>query len=223
MKLTLSRIFNQTPQIVTYSFTPERPLRYIAGQFIELTIHHNDPDSRGIRRWFTLSSSPTEKYLSITTKHDVSAQSTFKKNLHLLKVGDIVECSEAMGDFVLPKAEDIPLLLIAGGIGITPYRSMIKWLIDSGQSRIIQLVYSAHQSSDLLFKDILNQPFIQFVPYTATEKLTAEIISELCDGIENKQLYIAGPEPMAERLSKDFIVLGTKRHQIVTDYFPGYK
>ncbi len=223
MKITLSRVFNQTPQIVTYSFIPERPLRYIAGQFVELTLHHNDPDSRGIRRWFTLSSSPTEKYLSITTKHDASAQSSYKKNLQLLKIGDSVECSEAMGDFVLPKAEDIPLLLIAGGIGITPYRSMIKWLVDSGQSRIIQVVYSAHLSSDLLFKDILNQPFIQFIPCTAKEKLTAESISELCGGIENKQIYIAGPEPMAESLSKDFKQMGTKRHQIVTDYFPGYK
>lgn len=223
MKITLARVFHHSPHVVSYSFVPERPIRYIAGQFVEITIHHNDPDKRGIRRWFTLSSSPTEKYLTITTKHSKSSPSSFKKNLLHLSIGDAVECSEAMGDFVLPKSDTIPLLLIAGGIGITPFRSMIKWLVDSGQSRTIQIVYSAHTMDELVFKDILNQPFIELFPYTEEEKLTAEKIDSLCRGISEKQIYIAGPEPMAEALSKGFKDLGSSRHQIVTDYFPGYK
>ena len=223
MNITLVRVFHHTPQIVSYSFTPERPIRYIAGQFVEITIQHSDPDKRGVKRWFTLSSSPTEKYLTITTKLSVISPSSFKKNLMHLNIGDSVECSEAMGDFVLPKSDNIALIFVAGGIGITPYRSMIKWLVDSGQSRNIQIVYSAHSTAELTFKDLLNQPFIELYPYTEKEKLTAVKIDALCSGIKDKQIYIAGPEPMADALSKGFKDLGSSRHQIVTDYFPGYK
>jgi len=87
----------------TFYFRPEQPLSYTAGQFTELTIPHKRPDERGLKRWFTLSSSPTSELLSITTKFNNDKSSSFKKALFGLKPGAELTMAEPMGDFVLPK------------------------------------------------------------------------------------------------------------------------
>jgi ferredoxin-NADP reductase len=81
MKITLDYTENIAKNIQTFWFKPDKPVRYVAGQFIELTLPHDNPDKRGIKRWFTLSSSPTEPLISITTKHAENIVSSFKQNL----------------------------------------------------------------------------------------------------------------------------------------------
>ena len=130
MIATLHHVVDETPVIRTFFFKSERPLRYVAGQFIELTLPHADPDDRGTRRWFTLSSAPSHELISITTKH-AEKPSTFKQKLWSLEPGDTVDISEPMGDFVLPKDSTQPLVWIAGGLGITPFHSIVQWLQDT--------------------------------------------------------------------------------------------
>src|SRR5665213_828787 len=142
MKAELDHIIheNHSKTIKSFWFEPERPLDYIAGQFIMMSIKHDHPDDRGKEHWFTVSSSPSDAPLiSITTKFSTPS-SSFKTALHKLKPGEHVAISDPMGDFVLPKDRNIPLIFVAGGIGITPFHSIIKWLHDTKQSRDITLL-----------------------------------------------------------------------------------
>src|SRR3989344_7668 len=143
MVFTLVRIHQENYNVTTFWFKPERPLAYTAGQFIEMYLPHDNPDERGIKHWFTLSSSPTEELVSITTKLAGAKSSSFKKTLFALRPGVEIKIVEPMGDFVLPKDIGIPLIFVAGGMGITPFRSIIKWLSDRNEKRDITLLYAA--------------------------------------------------------------------------------
>ena len=223
MKARFVRSIKDAEHIYTYYFETERVLRYIAGQFLEFHIDHDNPDDRGQKRWFTLSSSPTETHIAITTKIDPEKPSSFKKTLHALKSGDEIEVREAMGDFVLPKDETTQLVFIAGGIGVTPFRSMITWLTQTEGTRSIQLLYLTQDARQVAFEQDLNQPFVDLHILSDGKRRTAQELAEILGDIESKHIYISGPEPMAKALATDFKAMGANHYQIVTDYFPGYE
>lgn len=205
----------------SFWFKPEKPLRYQAGQFTELQIKHKPTDERGDKRWFTLSSSPTEPLLAVTTKIS-GPGSSFKRELLDLQSGDIVSISNPMGDFVLPRDQGRELLFVAGGIGITPVRSMLKYLTDNKQRRNITTLYAARTESGLAFADIIrNSSKLHTFISDLDQKLDYGVIEEVANKLHNPLIYISGPEAMVERFYKDL------RHsfpesQLITDYFHGY-
>lgn len=231
MRVTLNHVENIAKNIKTFWFEPSRNVRYSAGQFIELTIPHENPDKRGIKRWFTLSSSPSEKFLSITTKHATENGSSFKEKLFSLNPGDEVIMSEPMGDFVLPKDKSIPLVFIAGGIGITPIRSMIKWLHDNQEQRSVHLIYAANNIDDLAFRPLFNEygaptDIILSTPPSKWQgrsgHANANTVLEIAPDVDKKLYFISGPEQMVEALERDLKSEGVDRRRIIGDFFPGY-
>lgn len=229
--LILEGVEDITDSIATYHFRTTRPVQYLAGQFIELTIPHDNPDERGTRHWFTLSSSPSETHLSITTRFATQHDSSYKHALRALKPGTELLASDPMGDFVLPINPATPLVFIAGGVGITPIRSMVKWLHDNKERRNIQLLYAAKEPEDFIFHDLftaygLTPTYIaRHAPDTwngERDTLTAARILELAQSDTNTLFYISGPEPMVEHLTKDLANLNINPLRIVSDYFPGY-
>lgn len=205
--------------IRSFYFIKPEGFRHVAGQFIELTLPHPNPDERGIKHWFTLSSAPTQEQLSITTKLDPEHGSSFKRTLAALQPSQEVQMSEPMGDFVLPKDPGLPMVFAAGGIGVTPFHAMIQWLVDTKSSRDIILLYSARNKQQLAFTELFDQPFITSHYLTENQPLSAATIHELAGPLDKKQVYISGPEPMIEALAKE---LALPEHQLITDYFPGY-
>lgn len=231
MRVTLDHVEEVAKNIKTFWWKPERPVRYTAGQFIELTLPHDNPDMRGIKRWFTLSSSPSEELLSNTTKHAAENGSTFKETLFNLKPGDSVMMSEPMGDFVLPKDMSVPLVFVAGGIGVTPMRSMIKWLRDKQEHRTIHLLYAANSLEEVAFRELFNDYglptdiILSQAPKNwkgQTGRLDGAKILELAPNVDNKLYYLSGPEPMVEALEKDLKDKGVDKRRIVGDFFPNY-
>lgn len=229
IKVILEHVADEAPGIKTFFFRPERKINYVAGQFTELTLKH-DADNRGQKRWFTLSSSPTDDLLSITTKFAAKG-SSFKRELLKLQTGQELELAEPMGDFVLPKHKELPLVFIAGGIGITPFHSMVKYLTETDQKRPITLLYAAVHEEELVFTDLFKRycddtHLIVSKPSKTwpgeSGKLTIAHIQNIAD-IRNCMIYFSGPEPMVESFYKDLADLGVKKHRLVTDYFPGYK
>lgn len=217
--------------ITMFWLKPRQEVKYTAGQFTELYLPHDKPDDRGIKRWYTLSSSPTEGLLAIATKFAKDRGSSFKRTLRALQPGAEVRMADPMGDFVLPKDPNIPLVLVAGGIGITPYRSMVKWLLDMNERRDIHLLYSLSTVDEIVFKEIfeaygLKMDIIVNNPPAGWQglsgKLTAQRILDVAGNLQGKQLYLSGPEPMVEAFDKDLKNLGLLPDQIVTDFFPGY-
>lgn len=218
--------------IKTFWFKPERPVRYTAGQFTEIYLPHDHPDDRGIKRWFTLSSSPIDKMVSITTELASRRPSTFKQHLLKLKPGASLKLAEPMGDFVLPKDKSIPIVFVAGGMGITPMHSMIKWLNDTNERRSIHLIYAVTEKGELAFLSLFKEYGLRFTPIVKkpasdykgeTGSLTTGRILELAPDDGRSLYYLSGPEPMVETFFKELQQKGVSKDRLVTDYFPGYQ
>jgi ferredoxin-NADP reductase len=220
MKAKLDHIEDIASHIKTFWFKPDYPVRYEAGQFIDLTIPHDNADDRGIRRWFTLSSSPTDKLLSITTRI-ADKPSSFKQHLFGLSPGDSVQMSDTMGDFVLPKDKTAPLIYVAGGIGVTPIHSMAKYLYDTKQQRTTHLLYAAHSEDEIAFKDLFNK-ILTKTQYITDKKLTSADILSTAKGYTKPIFFMSGPEEMVEAFFADLKEAGIPGSRLVTDYFPGY-
>jgi ferredoxin-NADP reductase len=231
MKVVFDHARDEAANIRTFYFKPEQPVHYTAGQYTELTVPHLHPDKRGSKRWFTLSSSPTDELLSITTKFAAEKGSSFKRALRKLQPGTELHMATPMGDFVLPKLIQTPLVFVAGGIGITPFHSILTWLAATHESRPIKLLYGVRSEDEIIFQDtfdkagqhatiIVSQP----EPAWGGERgqLNAELILGLEQPADDTLVYVSGPEPMVQALAKDLHRAGLAKHQIVSDEFPNY-
>lgn len=205
---------------------------YTAGQYTELTLKHDNPDERGIKHWFTLSSAPGHELVSITTKYaGDDKSSTFKKTLFHLEPGTEVNLAEAMGDFVMPKDASIPLVFVAGGIGLTPFHSMFEWLADHNEHRNITFIYGVRNEDEIIFQPTFQRAGIHATIVVSEPsdswggergRLTAEMILGLAPPTDETLVYMSGPEPMVEALEKDMQDHGVDKRQLVGDFFPGY-
>ena len=231
MKVTFDHGEDEAANIRTFYFRPEQPLSYTAGQFTELTIPHKRPDERGLKRWFTLSSSPTSELLSITTKFNNDKSSSFKKALLGLKPGTELTMAEPMGDFVLPKLLQTPLVFVAGGIGITPFHSILEWLASTTEQRPIRLLYGVRSEDEIIFQETFDRAGLHATIVVGEPsatwggergELSAELIMGLMQPGEDALVYVSGPEPMVEKLEKDLRRAGLRKEQFVGDFFPNY-
>jgi ferredoxin-NADP reductase len=230
MRVYFDHLVNETGQIRTFFFRPETRISYTAGQYIELNLKHDHPDSRGTKRWFTLSSSPNSQLITITTRI-IDESSSFKKALLKLKKGDELNINGPFGDFVLPKLIQTPLVFVAGGIGITPFHSILAWLEEAKEVRPIKFLYAVRTEDDIIFLEVFNKPWLHST-VVVTEpspawggergKLSAEMIVGLTNPNEDTLIYLSGPEPMVEDLGKDLLKSGIKKQQLVQDFFPNY-
>jgi ferredoxin-NADP reductase len=233
MKAVLDHTFNEADNIRTFFFKPERPLDYTAGQYAVWTLKHPRPDDRGTTRWFTLSSSPDDEFVTITTKYAGDADtSSFKRSLFALKPGDEVLVSDPMGDFVLPKLVQTPLVFVAGGIGITPFHSIATWLTQHEENRPIKFLYGVRNEDEIVFQETferagLHQTIVVSEPAAAWGGERGRLSAELILGLEkpdaNTLVYLSGPEPMVQALAKDLHKAGLPKNQIVSDEFPNYE
>lgn len=218
--------------IKTFWFKPERKIHYTAGQFTEVYLPHDHPDDRGVRRWFTISSSPTDDMVSITTRFFGDKASTFKKTLFSMKPGTQLKLADAMGDFVLPKDTSTPIVFVAGGIGVTPMHSMVKWLLDTGEHRTIHLIYAVNKLEDMAFEPLFREYGLELTTVVKeppanykgeSGMLDADRILKLSEKDNQPLIYLSGPEPMIEALEKGLKEKGVAKNRIVTDFFPGYQ
>lgn len=201
-------------------FEPEKPIDYVAGQYIELHLPHENPDERKTRRWFTLSSSPTEKLLAITTRFHAERTSSFKTRLKNLEIGETVNMMPPMGDFVLPKDPELPLLFVAGGIGITPYRSMLKYLTDKGESRKIKLIYGVSGKEYAAFEDLIRKSPAEYELHFG--RLSGNDIDRFIKPDSDQAVFVSGPEKMVERLQQELLGKGVDSRQLRVDFFHNY-
>lgn len=231
LNVTLEKIEKHTDTIETFWFSPEVPVSFIAGQFTQLHLPHTNMDSRGDKRWFTISSSPTDSAISITTKF-AAKSSSFKRALRSLMPGSTLTIADPMGDFVLPKDHTIPLLFVAAGMGITPMHSMLSYMEKTGEKRSVHLVHSVSKRSDAIWDTLFasyNMAYSLFVTEeahsnrSAGPSLNAKAIADWAKADKRQLLYISGPEIMVEKFVKELPILGINEIKLVTDYFPGYE
>lgn len=231
MKVTFVRKEEIAENIISFYFEPDRSVHYTAGQFIELYLPHENPDKRGTKRWFTLSSSPHEELLAITTNFSPEKGSSFKSTLKNLTPGTELNMASPMGDFVLPKDSSIPLLFVAGGIGCTPFHSILTDLEYTKEKRDITLIYAAQKLEKVAFRKLFealgdNFKIVLADPPSGWEgqsgRLSAESIIELARPTDAHYIYVSGPEPMVETLTKDLKDHGINKKHVFGDFFPNY-
>ncbi len=217
------------------TFAPERPFHFHAGQYAELTVPHIRPDSRGNRRSFTIASSPTEPTVRLAMKFSTPS-SSFKASLATMPEGSYLYGSQITGEFLLPKNPTSKLLFIAGGIGITPFRSMLKYLVDTQQRRDILLLYVVSNSQAFVYTDVLQAAthfglktvYILSGPNVPPNwqwesgHLTQELLARTVPDYKDRQCYISGPNQMVIAARKILTSSGVRRRHIKTDYFSGY-
>lgn len=230
MRATLTHIEQVKPNIFTYQLKPERKVRFDPGQFVEIYVPHGPVDNRGDWREFSIGSSPSEEQLSITTNFFENG-SSYKKALKDLRPGVELTIKEPMGDFVLPKDPTIPLVFIAAGLGAIPYVSMVKWLTERHEQRPIQLIHSVSRNSDFLFNSVWQQYVLDYVPIVThpdsawqglSDHLDATKLLTLVGPIDNKLIYLAGPQSLIETMFNNLLATGIPRSQLLLDYYPGY-
>jgi ferredoxin-NADP reductase len=215
-------------------FQPANPVRFFPGQYMELTIPHRKQDFRGKRRYFSISSAPGEDRPITFAMTMPTKASSFKRALLDLEPGARVDGTLVGGDFALPADPKVPVLLVAGGIGITPFASQLAHASRTGGQRDIVLVYATSTEGDLPYADLLETSgarVVVFAPtapsplpagwtYGGTGRVDAARIAEQVPDVAKRHVYVSGPPGLVHDLRKALHALGARR--IHSDYFSGY-
>jgi ferredoxin-NADP reductase len=223
----------------TMSFRFEKPHEwsYRAGQSVDMTLlDPPETDDEGNLRAFSISSAPREDSITITSRLRDTA---FKRVLQRLALGTEVKIEGPFGDFRLHRAAR-PAVLLAGGIGITPFRSILVEAIGGGPLpyRVV-LFHANRRPEDAAFAGELRtlaakDPQLAFVPtMTAMEKsaqgwdgerghIDAAMLERHLAGVTNSIYYLAGPATMVKDLRSLVIASGVDEDDVRTEEFSGY-
>jgi glycine betaine catabolism B len=226
MKLTLTNKKPITPDVTLFIFTPEEPINWKAGQFLRYQLPDPSPDERGESRFFTISSAPYEKNIFLATKFAPNEGSTFKKDLHNLPIGATIDSFGPSGSFTLNYPEE-EYVFIAGGIGITPFRSIVMDLNHSGKPVNINLLY-ANRNMDIPFKEEFEEvkkahPEFKIQYFIGDNKIDEQSIRKNVADLTKPIFYLSGPEPMVQSFEELLAKMGAPEDHIKRDYFPGYQ
>lgn len=199
------------------------------GQYCFITLKKlKYPDERGNRRHFSIVNSPNQKgIITFTTRE---SDSGFKKTLDELPLGTEVELGPIAGVFTLPEDTSKPLVFIAGGIGITPFMSILRYLKETGNPYNITLVYSNRdQQSSVFLDELQNMPCKLILTMTEDPNWTGEhsridagFIKEFFPDVNKNYYMVVGPPPMVEAVQKSLDGAGVSPENIKVERFTGY-
>jgi ferredoxin-NADP reductase len=208
---------------------------FVAGQYFWVTLL--DPpydDERGARRHFSVVTSPNERgVLGICTR---LRESAFKRSLAELVVGDDVEVEVPKGSFLLPEDESRSYVFVAGGIGITVFRCMLRAIAENGLGHRVTLVYSNRDRESTAFLDELgelerdNRNLKLVVTMTddpswegESRRIDPELLRDyLGDDLGSLEYLVAGPPPMVEGVVGTLKAAGVPDEHVQSDSFSGY-
>jgi ferredoxin-NADP reductase len=212
-----------------------REVEFRAGQYFWVELL--DPpyeDEKGSRRHISAVTSPTEPgVLGLCTR---IRETAFKRSLAELEVGDEVEVEDPKGDFQLPEDTEPQYVFIAGGIGITVFRSMLRFIADTGAPYRVTLVYSNRDRESTAFLDELEEleariPGFRLVATMTgdpgwdgeTRRVDADFLRDTLDSELGDFTYLlAGPPPMVEGVVGELSEAGVPEAQILPDRYSGY-
>jgi ferredoxin-NADP reductase len=223
----------------TMAFRFEKPpgFDFKPGQSVDVTLlNPPETDSEGNVRTFSIASAPFEDQLMFATRMRDTA---FKRSLKKMPLGTVVNMDSAMGSFTLHKNSAKPAVFLAGGIGITPFSSILRQADHDRAPQKLYLFYSNRRPKDAPFIGVLQNlektnPHFRFI-VTMTEmqrskktwngetgRINKEMLSKYLDDLRWPIYYIAGPPAMVSGLRKMLVECGVDEDDIRTDEFAGY-
>lgn len=234
--LHLKRKARLSPDIMDFAFVPSAKVAFQPGQYLECTLNHPSADSRGNRRFFTIASSPTENVIHLGVRFYPKG-SSYKRALQGLGSKGTLQGTQIAGDFTLPADSTRKLVFIAGGIGITPYRSMLKYLADTHQRRDIVVLYASKTPADFIYRDVLTDAEAKVgarVIYTLTDttnvprtwaggvgRIDEHMIQRTIPDFQQRTFYLSGPPEMVHAHEAALRRLGIPARQLKKDAFSG--
>jgi ferredoxin-NADP reductase len=227
MILTLKDIIERTPDCSSFCFKPAEPLIWQAGQYIQYTLAHDNPDDRGIMRFFTISTAPHEKTIMITTRYAGEKSSSFKKTLFNMEKGDNISALPPQGEFVIDDFKR-SYVFVAGGIGITPFRSILLDLEHRKKLKDLQIFLLYANNNDMIvFKDEFDtlandNPSFKVRYIISPEMVSLDLIKVAIPYYSERTYYISGPPGMVKAVEDNLLADGIPVEQVKLDYFPGY-
>ncbi len=243
MKLEFLRWQHEVGEVHSFFFSTDPMPRWEPGQYLNLSMPEVAPVFAD--RLFTIASAPHENVIQITT---IMTPSPFKQKLATLQVGDEIEADQLGGDFTynipphviptevegsdentksrsLDKLEMTKRLFIAGGIGVTPYISIIRDRLHKKQPINATLLYAGKSDRRPFLNELeeaaKTDPTLQIKHYAST-RLTLEQLKNDTPDISNWIVYLAGSQKFSETLGEGLVANGHPRNQIKYDYFDGY-
>ncbi|MEC5198100.1 ferredoxin-NADP reductase/Na+-transporting NADH:ubiquinone oxidoreductase subunit NqrB [Arthrobacter sp. PL16] len=235
VRLSFAGSRHLTPTSTELVFEPTRPVRFKAGQYMELSLPHRGADSRGSRRVFSITSAPQRADAVTFGLRTTDSGSSFKKALLDLPKDAQITGTLVGGDFHLPRDPSIPLLLAAGGIGVTPFISQLRDIDARGEERDVVLVYVVRSEEEIAFRDELTglgTRVVLFVPsgagtpslpgnwtYAGDEPSAEELLAAVPD-LKQRRVLVSGSPRFIGDLRAVVRAAGVPR--VKTDAFLGY-
>ncbi len=220
-----------------FKFAKPKGFDFKPGQFMTLILPDLDPKvPKGNRRSMSIASSPTDEYVAFGMRMGTSA---FKQRIDKLQPGEEISMMGPFGQFVMPEDESVPLVFLAGGIGITPFLSMIKYCADTEAKRNLTLIYCNSciiNSSYLPELEELDKQYdeLRYLPTMTdlehlehewkgtTGLITADMIKKEIKDYTKPLYMIVGPPGMVEAMVAMLKEIGLPEKQIVIEKFTGY-
>jgi ferredoxin-NADP reductase len=230
LNATVKEVIIRTYNVKSVRLNINGEIDFKAGQFLSITLHNNP----AFKKYLSISSSPTEKcYLEITKK---LTESDFSKALNEVKPGDSVKIQYPLGKFILGEPS-VSIAFLSGGIGITPIRSMAKYVVDNNLGTDMVLVYANRSVKDIVFKEdfdamqkvypklkvahVLCEPAPDFKCIPGL--INAQVIKNEVGDYLKRRFYLCGPPQMVSAMSKILTEeLKLPQDNIITENFQGY-
>lgn len=223
----------------TMAFHFEKPpgFEFRPGQSSDLTlVNPPETDAEGNVRTFSIASAPFEDRLMFATR---MRETAFKRSLKAMPIGTAVKVEPATGSFTLHKISAKPAVLLAGGIGITPFFSLVKQADRERLPHKLYLFYSNRRPEDAPFLESLdnlqksNPNFHLFATMTEmshskrkwdgeTGFIDEAMLSRYLNDLRGPIYYIAGPPSMVTQIRKMLFAYNVNKDDIRTDEFAGY-
>lgn len=238
-QLRVVRMVQETPDVRTFRLAlPDGsalPFNARPGQYLALSL---TIDGKPVKRTYTIASSPTQRdYCELTIKREEKGLAS--RHLHdTTHEGDLLTVSAPFGHFTFDGTGSDSVVLIAGGVGVTPVMSMLRYLADRNWKGDIFFVFSVKTQADIIFRtelEALQKRFANLhlvVTLTRAEgetwtgrtgRIDAKLLTEAIPKLTTRPAYICGPSAMMDptvQLLKD---LGVPANQIKTEAFGSAK
>lgn len=216
------------------TFEINEPSSFKPGQYVFVKLNTlKYPDDRNGKRQFSINNTPNQPGIIIITTR--LSDSGFKKTLSDLPIGTAVELGPIAGVFTIPDDPAKPLVLIAGGIGITPFMSMLNYVKEGALAYKITLIYSNRNQASAAYLRELEQLTTQIPDFklilTMTDdpdwmgekrKVDAQFVKDYFPDVNAQSYMVVGPPGMVEAIEKALLEAGVLPENIKKENFTGY-
>lgn len=234
-KLQVAAIFRETKDVKTFRLkSPDGgpiPFTFLPGQFLTYTA---EIDGKLVRRSYTIASSAAQTaYVETTIKREEPG--IFSDYMHdKVKQGDLIEVAASFGGFTFRGQEADSVVLIGGGVGITPLMAAIRYLFDIGWRGDIFLVYGVQTTEHFIFRDELEylqrrMPNLHVIATMERAEgtswmgpqghVTKELLTQSVPDIVKRRIHLCGPPGMLEAMKKLLATVGVPSEQVKTEAF----